>query len=108
MTSSTADLDTPGVDERLQQQVRRVVAAARECPGNAGDDPRAALDQALHELGKGLLADQAAEHLDEGDRRVLVGVRQRARIPAQWRLRPGPSAWLWPSAWRDFRNPSRT
>ncbi len=68
-------LGHPGGGERLQQHVRRVIATAAECPGNAGDDSRAALDEPLHELGEGLLADETAEHLDECDGRVLVSIR---------------------------------
>ncbi len=70
-------LGDPRGGQRLEQQIRRVVAAARQRPGNAGHDPWAALDQALDKLRKGLLADEAAEHLDEGEGRVLVRVRQR-------------------------------
>jgi hypothetical protein len=61
----------------LEQQVRREVAAAGEGPGDARDDARAALDQPTDELGEGLGADDGAQHVDEGDGRVLVGFRQR-------------------------------
>ncbi len=69
-------LGDPGGRQRLQQQVRREVAATRQRPGDSGDDPRAALDEPLHEQREGLLADQAAQCLDERQRRVLVGIRQ--------------------------------
>src|SRR5881392_2271495 len=52
--------------ERFEQQVRRIVAAAGQCPGNPGDHARTAFHQAAHELWERLLADEPGEHLDEG------------------------------------------
>jgi hypothetical protein len=68
--------------ERLEQHVRRVVAAAGECPGDARNHPRAALDEPAHELRKGLLADERAEHLHEcqGGRLVRLGERSEDRF----------------------------
>ena len=49
----------PGVASASSSRCVRVVAVVGERPGDAGDDARAALDQAAHELREGLLADQA-------------------------------------------------
>src|SRR5256886_62301 len=62
--------------ERFEQQVRRIVAAAGQCPGNPGDHARTAFHQAAHELWERLLADEAGEHLDEGHGGAFVGIRQ--------------------------------
>src|SRR6266478_3070747 len=64
--------------ERFEQHVRRIVAAAGQCPGNSGDHARTAFHQSAHELRKCLLADEAREHLDECHGGALVGIGQGA------------------------------
>src|SRR5438105_3473797 len=62
--------------ERFEQQVRWILAAAGQCPGNSGDDARTAFHQAAHELWECLLADEPGEHLDECHCGGLVGIGQ--------------------------------
>jgi hypothetical protein len=62
--------------ERFQQHGRGIGAAARQCPGDAGDHSRAAGDQRFDEYREGFLVDEPSEHFDVGHRRDLVRVRQ--------------------------------
>ena len=71
-------LGDAGRRERFEQQMVRVVATVGERPGNPGDDARAALDQAAHELREALLADELGEHLDERQGCGLVRFGQGA------------------------------
>ncbi|MBV6418604.1 MAG: hypothetical protein CMLOHMNK_03512 [Steroidobacteraceae bacterium] len=64
--------------QRVEQQVRRIGAAARQRPGNTRDHTRTTLDQPAHELWKGLHVDDRRQHVDENDRCVLVRIRERA------------------------------
>src|SRR5213082_2329689 len=70
-------LRDPGYRQRLEQQVRRVVAAGGERPGDAGDDPGTAFHQPAHEDREGLLAHEARKHFHEGHGGGLVRFRQR-------------------------------